>query len=262
MKSLSSCLILGALALAACERAAAPSAPAPKSAEAPEPVPVEVVEKPAIVPAVNIDDVQTRAAAFRAAWGSAPPVTFRPKGTDAFEDQTYNKAKLVPVAPDLYALITEGQGGEGHVSAGSLAIHYLKPTAEGFERVGAWPGFLITGTFGNPPQWTIRQDLTTSPALVAEAGGTWQGYSCSWAHVIELTPERPVTRIDQVSTGYSDGGARVDGEKVTDVSGQILAGEKGRTIRVRYTGDRKAVVTYAKVGATYDPVDPPDLPGC
>lgn len=261
MKRLTYLLMGSAMVLAACERAAAPSAPASEAA----PVAATPMAKPetlAAVQAVDVNDVQTRAAAFRAAWGAAPPVVYRPKGTEAAEVQTYNKAKLVPVAPALYALITEGQGGEGHVNAGSLAIHYLKPTANGFERVGAWPAFLITGTFGNPPQWSIRQDLTPSPTLVAEAGGTWQGYSCSWAHVIELTPERPVTRIDQVSTGYSDGGARLDGEEVTGFEGQILAGEKGRTIRVRYSGDRKAVVTYAKVGAAYDPVDPPELPGC
>lgn len=259
MKRLSSCLIASAFVLAACERPAAP-APAPEAADAP--VPVAPTEDAVAVQPVNVDDVQTRAAAFRAAWGSAAPVSFQPKGEDEFERQTYSKATLVPVATNQYALISEGHGGEAHVSAGSLAIHYLKRTADGFERVGAWPAFVTTGTWGNPPRWSIRQDLTPSPTLIAEAGGTWQGYTCSWAHVIELTPERPITRIDQISTGYSDGGARVDGEKVTDVSGQILAGQKGRTLRVRYTGDHKALVTYAKVGDSYDPVDPPELPGC
>ncbi|WP_292051779.1 MULTISPECIES: hypothetical protein [unclassified Brevundimonas] len=251
-----------ALSLAACDNrpseapAAAPAPSAPVTAEA-----AVAEQAPQAGTPVDVADPQIRAQAFRAAWGAPPPVTYRPVKPGEHEAQTYAKATLVPVSQGLYALISEGQGGEGHVSAGSLAIHYLKRTADGFERVGAWPAFLVTGTWGSPPRWDIRQDLMNAPTLVATAGGTWQGYTCGWAHVIELTPQKPVTRIDQIHLSYSDGGARGEDE-ATDVSGRILAGEKGRTLRVRYSGDMNATVTYAKVGEVYDPVDMPDIPTC
>lgn len=38
--------------------------------------------------------------------------------------------------------------------------------------------------------------------------------------------------------------------------------QKGRTMRVCYTGEVDATVIYAKVGDVYDPVDLPDLPSC
>ena len=252
-----------AVTLAACDNrpSEAPAAPSAPSAPVTAPTAVDAQAPQASAP-VDVADPQIKAQAFRAAWGAPPPVTYRPSKQDEHEAQTYTKSTLVPVSTGLYALVSDGQGGEAHVSAGSLAIHYLKRTADGFERVGAWPAFLVSGTWGNTPRWTVREDLMPSPTLVAEAGGTWQGYSCTWAHVIELTPERPIMRIDLISTGFTDGGARIDGEKVTSVRGTILADEKGRTIRVRYTGDRKVTVTYAKVGNTYDPVDPPELPGC
>ena len=205
-------------------------------------------------------DAQVRAQAFRAAWGSGAPFHFKAKEGD--EDQTYSKSRLVALSPGLYALISEGMGGEGHASSGSLAIHYLQQVADGFKLKGAWPAILYSGTWGAPPAWEIRSDLTPEPTLVAAAGGTWQGYSCDWTHVIELTKDRPIIRIEQIGTGYSDGGARVEGEKETSLRGELLPGEKGRTLRVRYTGARNVTVTYAKVGDSYDPVDPPELPSC
>ena len=133
--------------------------------------------------------------------------------------RTYRSGKLVPLGNARFALITGGQGSEGHVHAGSLAVHYLTRTADGFERTGSWPGLLVSGTWGAPPDWSIRTDLTPSPTLVVEAGGTWQGYTCSWAHLVELTPTRPVIRVDQISTGYGSGGALGDaGESVEGAS--------------------------------------------
>ena len=112
-----------------------------------------------------------------------------------------------------------------------------------------------------PVNRAARTDLTPSPTLVSEAGGTWQGYTCSWAHVIELTPDKPVVRIDQIPTSYNDGGAREEGE-TKSMEGVLIPGQKGKSIRVRYTGDVDATVVYAKVGESYDPVNLPELLTC
>lgn len=229
------------------------------------PVEAQPIEAPRVsvtpAPVEPLSADQLTALAFRAAWGAPPPIERNETIDGQAEHRTYRSGKLVPLDGDRFAFISKGQGGEGHVSAGSLSIHYLKRTANGFERVGSWPAFLISGTWGSPPEWKIRTDLTPSPTLIAEGGGTWQGYTCSWAHVVELTPQRPVIRIDQIGISYSDGGAREDGSS-EGMEGVLLPGQKGKTMRVRYTGDVDATVTYAKVGEVYDPVNLPELPGC
>ena len=220
----------------------APAAPAPAAAGASAGAPSE-------------------AAAFQAAWGSAAPVTYRaPDARTDDEVMTYAKGTLVPLGGDRFALVSEGQGGDGHVSAGALAIHYLNRTPGGFTRIGAWPGIVSGGTFGSPPQWAIRTDLTPSPALVTEAGGTWQGYSCSWSDVVELTPQRPIVRADGIPIGYDDSGAKETG--AADMEGALTPDIKGQSFSVRYTGDRTDVVRYALSGDTYEATTRPDLLTC
>lgn len=236
--------------LAACdqpaERAEAPAAPVAPAAPPPT----------AAAPSANDE-----AAAFQAAWGSAPPVTYRaPDAKPDDEAMTYSKGTLVPLGDDRFALVSEGQGGDGHVSAGALAIHYLNRTPGGFTRIGAWPGIVSGGTFGSPPQWTIRADLTPAPALVTEAGGTWQGYSCSWSDVVELTPQRPIVRADGIPVGYDDSGAKETGAE--DMEGALTPNIKGQSFSVRYSGDRTDVVRYALSGDTYEATTRPDLLTC
>ena len=203
----------------------------------------------------------SEAAAFQAAWGSAPPVVYRaPDAKPDDEAMTYSKGTLVPLGGDRFALVSEGQGGDGHVSAGALAIHYLNRAPGGFTRIGAWPDIVSGGTFGSPPQWTIRADLTPAPALVTEAGGTWQGYSCSWSDVVELTPQRPIVRADGIPVGYDDSGAKETGAE--DMEGALTPDIKGQSFSVRYTGDRTDVVRYALSGERYQATTRPDLLTC
>lgn len=200
-------------------------------------------------------------AAFQAAWGSASPVTYRaPDAGPDDEAMTYSKGTLVPHSGDRFALVSEGQGGDGHVSGGALAIHYLTRTPSGFSRTGAWPNIVDGGTFGAPPEWTIRTDLTPAPALVTEAGGTWQGYSCSWSALVELTPERPILRTSAIPVAYDDSGAK--GEGGEEMEGGLVPDVKGQSFSVRYTGDRSAAVRYALRGQRYEATTSPDLLTC
>lgn len=249
-------IALGCLLLVSCDRSPKPKAPAdPAGAQA---RPAAAAVAPTADP---LTPDQLTALAFRTAWGGPPPIE-REEGTGNQADtRTYRSGKLIALEGGRYALISDGQGGEGHVNSGSLSIHYLQRTGDSFTRIGSWPGFLVSGTWGAPPTWKIRTDLTPSPTLVAEAGGTWQGYTCTWAHVIELTPDKPVVRIDQIPTSYSDGGAREEGE-TQSMEGVLLPGQKGKSMRVRYTGDVAAMVVYAKVGESYDPVNLPELLTC
>ena len=217
---------------------------------------------PAVAPAAaTAMPAADEAAAFQAAWGAAAPATYRaPDAKAEDEAMTYSKATLVPLGGDRFALVSEGQGGDGHISAGALAIHYLTRTPAGFTRTGAWPNIVDGGTFGAPPQWLVRTDLTPSPALVTEAGGTWQGYSCSWSDVIELTPERPILRTDGIPVAYDDSGAKEEGAE--DMEGALMPDIKGQSFSVRYTGDRTETVRYALRGQRYEATTSPDLLTC
>jgi len=246
------------LALAGCDAGPVSDGVGTETA-AVEPPAAEAAIEDASLATVDLNDPQVKAMGFRAAWGKAPPALHHSQRE--WEDQTYSKSSLIDLGQGLYALLSEGHGGEAHASAGSLAVHYLMWTGSGFEKTGAWPALIHSGSWGSPPSWVIRKDLMEGPAVVASAGGTWQGYTCGWSDIIELTPSKPVVRIDKILMGYSDGGARMDGQ-TTDVEGEIMAGQKGRTLRVRYAGDVKGTVVYAKVGEVYDPVDPLDLPTC
>lgn len=241
-------LLLATLLLAGCERAGdrpppAPVAPGPKTS-------AESTAAPQLSPE------QLAALAFRAAWGGAPPIEH---GEGEGGPQTFRSGRLTPVQGDVYALVSEGHGGDSHAASGSLAVHYLRRTADGFERLGAWPALVSGGSWGNPPEWEVREDLTPGPAIVATGGGVWQGYACEWADVVELTPERPILRADNLHLGYSSEGAL--GDAGDRYQGVIRAGRKGQTFLVDY--DRPDVtVTWARVGDAYDPVSPPDLPWC
>ena len=219
---------------------------------------------PAVAPPAATDvalAAPSEAAAFQTAWGSAAPVTYRaPDAGGDDEAMTYSKGTLVPLGGDRFALVSEGQGGEGHVSAGALAIHYLTQSPAGFTRTGAWPNIVDGGTFGAPPEWTVRTDLTPAPALVTKAGGTWQGYSCSWSDVVELTPERPILRTDAIPVAYDDGGAKEEGAE--EMEGALSPDIKGQSFSVRYTGDRTETVRYALRGQRYEATTSPDLLTC
>lgn len=256
MKSISSPLIVSlmALAVAACQQPE-PEAAAPASAEAAPPA-------APVGPTAPISAAET-VQAFRAAWDRAPPVTRPAPDESGGGSFTFSGGQLTPLGGDRYALVSEGSGEDAHVSPGALAIHYVTRTANGFQRADVAPLILTGGTFGKAPDWSVRQGLLAGPALLAESGGTWQGYSCSGADVVELTPAGPVLRAEYVKLHYSDasGNPNSDGGQV---DGRFEPGAPGRDFKVRYVGSASALVTW-RLGAdgTYKPVDEPaDLPWC
>ena len=216
---------------------------------------------PAIVAAPTPQMLEQQA--FQAAWGAPPPVRrTMPDASRMGAAMIYGGGDLVPLGEDRYAFISPGKLSDAsHVDSAALSIHYLKRTAAGFTRTGAWPEFLADGTTGEPPTWKVRADLTAAPAILTEAGGVWQGYACTWSHLIELAPEGPVLRTDLIPVDYDSSGAKGD-EGAEHMEGSIMAGQKGRSFVVRYTGDRRTTVTYSLSGAKYEPATKPDLLTC
>lgn len=248
------------LALSACQRAADDK----KTADAASPSPPAAAASSAVLPAVDVNSPEQLGLAFRAAWDRAPPATSPAPEESGGGDFTYASGRLTPLGGDRYAFVSDGQGEEGHVSPGAIAIHYLQRTPDGFRRVDAAPLIVPGGTFGNAPDWSVRPGLLPHPAMIAESGGTWQGYTCSGAAVIELTPERPVLRADYVRLHYSDDGAVEDPKQAETMDGRLVPGTRGRDFAVQYSGASRARVVWRLGGdGTYRPVDAPaDLPWC
>ncbi|MCJ8159623.1 hypothetical protein [Sphingomonas sp. LaA6.9] len=159
-------------------------------------------------------------------------------------------------------LISGGQGEDCHGCAGTLAVHYLEPRGDTLQLVGAWPQTATGTSFGQPPEWTLRTDLASNPVLETQGGGTFQGYTCNAAELVELRPDAPVTVAEGVQLDYSDAGA-VAGGRAQNIRGKIIPGTKDQSFVVAYNGSSTARVTYQRHGQTYEKAEgSTELPAC
>lgn len=230
---------------------------------APAPIAAANVAPQTTAPVVDIASPAIRAEAFRAAWNAPAPLHRKVREDGISRGVTYEDSRLIPLGGDRYALVSSGNVEDAaHVDSGALSIHYLKRTASGFERTGGWPEFVWDGAFGNAPTWDLRTDIATDPAILTSSGGTWQGYSCEWSTLIELTPQGPVTRTEVIPTGYDSGGAVEDPKAAKTMSATVIADQKGRSFIVRYRGDRTVSVPYTLTGNRYVTTAKPDLLTC
>lgn len=178
------------------------------------------------------------------------------------ETQYAFKPEAVKWVGGRAVLISGGQGEDCHGCAGTLAVHYLRPGAEGLEVVGAWPQAASGTSGGQPPEWTLRTDLASNPVVETRGGGTFQGYTCSAAQLVELKADAPVIIADGVQLAYSDGGAAIDGS-ARSISGKIIPGTRDQSFIVTYDGSSAARVTYQRHGQTYEKAKgSPEIPAC
>ena len=189
------------------------------------------------------------ARAFEAAFGSRGEAALAVQSDGADEDVRYAPGKLIwPAFGPV--LLSEGQVQDpAHVSAGKIAIHYLKPAGDRFEVVRAWPAGVSTGSFGKVAHWAVSPRFSTWPVIVSEGGGTWQGYTCSSLTLTELKPGGPV-ELATVPLAYDDSGAKADGEAAA-ISGKVLNVVKNQSFDVVYSGSRAFSEHYVRSGDRY-----------
>jgi hypothetical protein len=184
------------------------------------------------------------ARAFEAAFGSRGEAVLAVPGDGADEDVRYAPGRLVwpgfgPV------LISEGKVQDpAHVSAGKIAVHYLKPAGDRFEVVRAFPAAVATGSNGEVARWSLNPRFSNWPVIAAEGGGTGQGYTCSWLTLTELRPDGPA-RIANVPLVYDDRGAKEDGTGRA-IEGKILNIVKNQSFDVVYSGSRAFSEHYVR----------------
>ncbi len=218
--------------------------------------PENVVADANLIEAEALPDVRTLppeeqlARAFEAAFGSRGEAALTVRDDGASEDVRYAPGRLVwPAFGPV--LLSEGKVQDpAHVSAGRIAIHYLKPAADRFEVARAFPSGVVTGSFGQVARWSVSPRFSTWPVVVAEGGGTWQGYTCSWLSLTELRPDGPV-ELARVPLVYSDGGTKEEEAQATSIDGKILNVVKNQSFDVVYSGSRAFREHYVRSGNLY-----------
>jgi hypothetical protein len=220
------------------------------------PIAAENVSAPAnLAEPVPQPDIRTLAPdeqlarAFEAAFGS--------RGEAAVAVETDGASETVRFAPGrlIWAsfgpvLLSEGKVQDpAHVSAGRIAVHYLKPAADRFEVAGSFPSAVVTGSSGQVARWSLSPHFSNWPVVVAEGGGTWQGYSCSWLTLTELRPAGPA-QLATVPLAYDDRGAKGD-EGARSIQGKILNVVRNQSFDVVYSGSRAFSEHYVRSGDRY-----------
>ena len=220
--------------------------PMPTENEAAE---VNIVEAKAAPDVRALPPEEQLARAFEAAFGSRGEAVLAVAGNGGDEDVRYAPGRLI-WAPFGPVLVSEGKVQDpAHVSAGKIAIHYLRPAADRFEVARAFPAAIATGSNGEVARWTLDPRFSNWPVVVAEGGGTWQGYSCSSLALTELRPDGPA-RVANVPLVYDDRGAKEDGTGRA-IEGKILNIVKGQSFDVVYSGSRAFSEHYVRGAGGY-----------
>lgn len=237
--------LIGALAvLAGCQQA-------PESGNAATPVPSTT---PAATGVMALPEAEQRKLAFRAAYGEGDTAQVEAGEADTV---TIKPGKLVWIG-ETAALLSSGPSqSDCHACSGALAIAYLKPKGDGFEVTGSWPALVRGSGWGQEPEWKLRDDLTSNPAIYVEAGWTGQGYSCGSASITELKPDGPV-QSDRIGLSASNGGAidestgkTFGGEPAKELTGQIVDIVKDKSFAVKATGTASFVEKYEYRGGKF-----------
>jgi hypothetical protein len=237
-----------------------PGAPPPELANGAGPPP-----PPDALPPLGSSDLLP---AFKVAFGQPAPATLEVGRGDQRMTVSFEPAGFVPVGPDVVALISKGTNRDTcHACGGALSIHYLHRTPQGVEVVGAWTDAVQGGEFGAPPRWRTRGDLFENVALVAESAAMAQGCAVSAEDLVELTPQGPILRAENIPTGMSNkamGPAAPQDMGVQDYRGRIVSADKGKTFTVNYFGSYTGSAQWARASGQdrYTPPQEPKRPWC
>ncbi|WP_219237043.1 hypothetical protein [Stakelama flava] len=159
---------------------------------------------------------------------------------------SHHKLVAAPFGP---VLVSEGTAQDAaHASAGFISAIYLKQDGDGYTVAHRYPHAIETGSFGEVGEWKIRDDLLDLPVIEAKGGGTWQGYSCGYTDLVELTPQGPLT-VARFQNAYSNKGAVTDDG--TNITGTIAQVTPGQAFTVHFTGSRSFDATYKLINGKY-----------
>jgi hypothetical protein len=189
------------------------------------------------------------AVAFQAAFGKKDSIVLKKQG-QLKEDVKYTPGDLVD-APFGPVLLSPGEvESPSHVNSGKLAIIYLKPSAKGFDVVKKFVPAAETGSFGKIVDWNVNRSFGDLPIVTVNGAGNWQGYACSTATLIELTPDGP-KELATVPMTYDNSGA-VGGKNPVQISGRIDNIQPRKSFDIVYfAGSKEFTDHYVRKGDSY-----------
>ena len=192
--------------------------------------------------------------AFRKAFGSADSAIVTLEG----EKIKYEPVALVDVAGRRVLVAKGSVIDAAHVTSGKVATVYFG--TDGRERSRNLKA-LESGSSGLIANVWVSSKFGPLPMVVAEGGGTWQGYSCDMVTLVELTPVGPRELAD-VPTYYDDSG--IDEKAATGVTltGRIANIKPGISFDVIYSGSRSFTETWVRRGDTYELVGETRMLSC
>jgi len=196
--------------------------------------------------------------AFDAAFGKTDSATLtldsgKEYGSDSFrEDVQFTPGAVVP-APFGPVLVSVGEVQDAaHVSAGKIAVHYLRAAGDHYEVVRSFVPAVTSGSFGRVASWSVSRKFSDYPVLYTVGGGTWQGYSCASATLTELTPAGP-RELATIPLSYSNGGAVTDASQAVNIEGKVRNIVKDQSFDVVYSGPEPFSDHYVRSGSGYVP---------
>ena len=201
------------------------------------------------IPAPAAADKQLQAA-FHAAFGKDGSAIVKKQG-QLKEDVKYTPGDLYDAAFGT-VLLSPGEVIDAtHANAGKLAIFYLKSGDKGVEVAKRFVPAAEIGSFGKIVDFSVSKYFGSLPVVTVNGAGNWQGYSCSSAALLELTPDGP-RRLVTIPMTYDNSGAAGGGKGVTQVSGRIDNIQPGKSFDVVYFGSGKEFTErYVRKGDSY-----------
>jgi hypothetical protein len=212
----------------------------------------KLIQPPAAPDVSTLPPQAQLAKAFETAFGRAGSATVAapadaPDGGGAV---TYRPGRLVQAAFGP-VLVSEGEIRDApHVSAGRIAVSYLRPEGDHFAVARHFPEAVVTGSSGHVGKWSVSPRFSDWPVIAAEGGSTWQGYTCSVLTLTELRPAGPA-EIASVPLSYDDGGAREDESEATKIEGKLINIVKGESFDVVYSGSQAFSDHYVRTPTGY-----------
>lgn len=193
---------------------------------------------------------------FLLAFGAPSPLKIRAPDTSRDGEYTYKPVKALEHG-DQTILLSEATASDCHGCFGKLAIHYFVKGAKHPVLRGAWLDVVEGNGWGKPPEWSLRTDLTRNPALEIKTSFGNNGYDCEWVSLIEIAPDRPISRLHHVTAAFDNSGARDDSLKLPEsywqtTTSSIRARDRDH-FEVVYDGSRSGVVTYTRAPGLYAP---------
>jgi hypothetical protein len=182
--------------------------------------------------------------AFAAAFGAKDQAQLQIAGRTL----VYHPGRLFWIGDKAVLISPATPSGDCSGCAGTVAVHYLTPAADGFQVSGSWPEAVSGSRWNATPRWRMTSAFTTLPAIWEE--GRNRDGDCVTASAIltELTAAGPV-QSGPITTYYKNSGGLkglLGGE--TEVTGHAGNVQKDVSFDVVYSGDKDLTETWVKQG--------------